>query len=150
MNKHQLKRIPTRVCLGMPLYNQTRYLSEALNSIVNQSYKNFQLVIVDDSTIPEPAQIVEKMVSCDNRIHFIKTDYRKGMVDNWKACFQHAGSVDYFAWVSDHDLWHADWLKTMVKALDDNPSAVLVYPKTVLIAQDGKTIKNSAQTLFSK
>ena len=43
-----------KICLGMPLYNQVKYLPEALNSLLAETYSNFRLVIADDSTEVEP------------------------------------------------------------------------------------------------
>ena len=149
MNISKPNKIPNRVCLGMPLYNQTRYLTEALNSIIDQSYKDFQLIIIDDSNISEPGQIVKKTASCDNRIHYFKNKSRKGLVANWKACFQYADRAEYFAWVSDHDLWHPNWLETMVHALDANPSALLACPQTVCITKAGEKLCDGTRSLFS-
>jgi glycosyltransferase involved in cell wall biosynthesis len=122
------------ICLAMPLYNQTKFLIEALQSLLSQTYTDFRLLIVDDSTESEPGKIVRRFALKDRRIIYIKNDFRKGMVENWKACFYHAEPVDYFAWVSDHDVWHPKWLESMVGILNANSNAVLVYPKTGLFA----------------
>jgi glycosyltransferase involved in cell wall biosynthesis len=138
------------ICLGMPLYNQTQFLIEALQSLLSQTYADFRLLIVDDSTKPEPQQIVKRFALRDKRISYIKNDFRKGMVENWKACFFHAQPVDYFAWVSDHDIWHPKWLESMVTILNASPNAVLVYPRTVLFnATDGKRIPMKRSQSFS-
>lgn len=125
------------ICLGMPLYNQTKYLQDALESLLVQTYGNFHLVIADDSTELGPAQIVKSFADKDPRISYHKNENRMGMVDNWKNCFRLAGEVDYFAWVGDHDVWHPEWLKSMVEVLNNHPDTVLVYPKTVRIDNEG-------------
>jgi glycosyltransferase involved in cell wall biosynthesis len=125
------------ICLGMPLYNQTKYLSEALNSLLAQTYSNFKLIISDDSTEPGPAQIVKSFSDQDHRIIYFRNEVRKGMVNNWRNCFHLSTDVDYFAWVGDHDVWQPDWLDTMVQVLDNNPNIVLVYPKTVNVDMQG-------------
>jgi len=127
-----------RVCLGMPLYNQTQFLSEAVDSILAQTYRDFRLIVVDDSTESGPEAIIKRVASLDNRISYVKNTSRKGMVENWKACFQQAGDPDYFAWVSDHDVWHQQWLESMVKAMNSNPEAVLIYPHWVTIDLEGR------------
>ena len=127
-----------RICLAMPLYNQTKYLTEALDSLLEQTYSNFRLVIADDSTEPGPGRIVKKFSDRDHRIAYYKNENRLGMVDNWKNCFRLAGDVDYFGWVGDHDVWHSEWLESMVRILDKHPDTVLVYPKTVRIDSEGK------------
>jgi glycosyltransferase involved in cell wall biosynthesis len=127
-----------RVCLGMPLYNQTQFLPEAVSSILAQTYLDFRLLVVDDSTEPGPQEIIKQFALRDNRIFYVKNTSRKGMIENWKACFQQAGDPDYFAWVSDHDVWHPQWLESMIMAMNANPEAVLVYPRCVSIDLEGR------------
>jgi glycosyltransferase involved in cell wall biosynthesis len=124
----------------MPLYNQTTFLEEALRSLLSQTYRNFRLVIVDDSTVSAPGKIVRRFARQDSRITYIKNKSRQGMVNNWKKCFQLANSADYFAWVSDHDLWHPAWLASLTRILDANPNVVLAYPQTVVIDADGRQL----------
>lgn len=141
--------VQPKVCLGMPLYNQTAHLQEALRSLLAQTHRDFRLIVVDDSTEPEPGEIVEQFAAKDNRIQYIKNESRKGLIGNWKACFQHAGHVDYFAWVSDHDVWHPEWLEKMVQVLNASPNVVLVYPKTVYITPEGERYPKKRSLSFS-
>jgi glycosyltransferase involved in cell wall biosynthesis len=103
-----------------------------------QTYGRFRLVVSDDSTEDEPGRIVRSYAERDQRIDYLKNKDRKGMVDNWRACFDLCPGADYFAWVADHDIWHPDWLETMIRFLDHHPDTVLVYPKTVNIDIQGK------------
>ena len=135
-NRESIDQGP-KVCLGMPLYNQTQYLPEALDSLLAQTYRHFHLIVSDDSTEPGPGQIVRSYASGDQRISYFRNEVRKGMVDNWRNCFHLSTDVDYFAWVGDHDVWHPDWLNSMVQVLDNNPDIVMVYPKTVNIDMQG-------------
>ncbi len=68
-----------RVCLGMPLYNQTKFLPEALSSILAQTYRDFRLLVVDDSTETGPEEIIKRFASRDSRISYVKNTSRKGM-----------------------------------------------------------------------
>jgi len=138
-----------KICLGMPLYNQVKYLPEALDSLLAQTYSDFRLVIADDSTEPEPGQIVQSIAARDHRIIYYKNENRMGMVDNWKNCFRLAGDVDYFAWVGDHDVWHPDWLHSMVRVLEAAPNVVLVYPITIPIDSEGARRKKKPKPPFS-
>lgn len=137
------------VCLGMPLYNQTRYLPEALISLLAQTYSNFKLIIADDSTEPEPGQIVQSFAAKDHRITYYKNENRIGLVENWKNCFRLAGNVDYFAWVGDHDVWHPNWLETLVPILNTQENILLVYPKTVNIDDNGHILNKKSKSDFS-
>ncbi|MEE8429277.1 MAG: glycosyltransferase family A protein [Gammaproteobacteria bacterium] len=137
------------VCLGMPLYNQTEFLKQALESLLGQSYRDFRLVIVDDSSDDQSGEIAKQYASTDNRIHYFKNISRKAIVDNWKLCVHSAGDADYFAWVGDHDIWHTEWLESMVRVLDMHPNVVLVYPQAAHITSAGQRRSKKLSQSFS-
>jgi glycosyltransferase involved in cell wall biosynthesis len=137
------------VCLGMPLYNQTKYLTEALNSLLAQTYSNFKLIISDDSTEPGPGQIAKDFAGRDRRIVYYRNENRQGLVDNWRTCLRLAGDADYFAWVGDHDIWHPNWLESLVHILNTQENILLVYPKTAIIDKDGQVLHKKLKSDFS-
>ncbi len=142
-------RGPSTVCLGLPLYNQTDFLQLALDSLLAQSYRNFELIIVDDSTTERPGEIAMRYARADQRVRYYRNRARKGMVENWKCCFMHAAHADYFAWVSDHDIWTPGWLTALVRTLDENPAVVLTYPKFMQINADGSLYARKRVRPFS-
>jgi glycosyltransferase involved in cell wall biosynthesis len=133
----------------MPLYNQTTYLHQALQSLVSQSYGDFQLHILDDSIEDEPGEIAKRYAAIDSRIKYVRNPSRKGLIDNWKACFENAGAADYFAWVSDHDVWHRRWLEAMVGEIARGKNTVLVFPKKAYISANGKKISKKPIPIVS-
>jgi glycosyltransferase involved in cell wall biosynthesis len=133
----------------MPLFNQTNFLTEALESLLGQTYRDFRLIVVDDSNDTKSSEIAKEFASKDNRISYIKNGSHKGMIANWNTCFRYAGDADYFAWVSDHDFWHPEWLQTMISILDANPNVILTYPKTAYITTEGRRYDKKLSQHFS-
>jgi glycosyltransferase involved in cell wall biosynthesis len=134
-----------RVVLGMPAYNRPDALAEALESVLGQTYRDFALVILDDTSSDATAAIVKKYRHLDPRITYEQNPVRLGMIANWRKCFDrgralHPGS-EYFAWISDHDAWHPRWLEVLQAELGRDPNLVLVYPCTV------RTLANAPPTL---
>jgi glycosyltransferase involved in cell wall biosynthesis len=140
---------PARVCLGMPLFNRTGLLKEALESLRVQTFADYRLVVLDDSTDDAPGGLVREYVARDPRIDYIANPTRKGMIANWQACVQAAGRAHYFAWVGDHDRWEPTWLEALVAALEANPKAVLAYPLTAHLETDGSGRKKKLVHTFS-
>lgn len=138
-----------RVCLGMPVYNQTHALREALEALARQTYPHYRLVAFDDSTGPEPGRIVQAHARSDPRIAYTANPVRRGMIDNWRACVEAAGEAEFFAWVSDHDLHEPRWLEALVAALDEHPSAVLAYPLAAHLEADGSRRRKKKVHRFS-
>jgi glycosyltransferase involved in cell wall biosynthesis len=124
-----------RVVLGMPAYKRCDTLARTLESLFSQTFREFALVIVDDGPSPGTATIVESFAREYPNVHYEANDVRLGMVDNWRKVFQRARELypksEYFAWVSDHDLWHARWLHELVTVLDTHPDVVLAYSENL-------------------
>ena len=120
------------VGIGVTLHNRATYLCEALDSLLAQSYPHFRLFLVDDGSTDGTEDIARAYARRDSRISYLRFDERRGMIAAWRAAFEGATSegAAYFAWASDHDRWHSEWLATLVHELDSNPEVVLAYPLT--------------------
>lgn len=130
-----------KVCIGMVIYNGAEYLSETLDSLLGQTFKTFQLILVDDCSTDSSEQIALQYTSLDKRVSYFKNHRRMGYVENCRIAFNYADDdIDYFTWASDHDVYHSTWLETMVKTLNDNPDVILAYPLTVRISRTGERL----------
>lgn len=131
-----------RVVIGAPLYNHADDLPETLESLLIQSYRDFRLICVDDQSTDATAEIVQRYAAQDPRIVYTRNSTRLGMIDNWRRAFDLAledtPDAEYFAWASDHDIWHPRWLSTLVAELDGHPDAVLAYPRNRQIGPEGE------------
>jgi len=124
---------PPRVLFGMPAYNRPDALSRTLESLLSQTFNDFAIVIVDDQPTAAVRAIVERYQSLDTRITYEANATRLGMIGNWHWAFARGleihPTIEYFAWVSDHDMWHPRWLEVLVAELDEHPEVVMAYPQ---------------------
>jgi glycosyltransferase involved in cell wall biosynthesis len=108
---------------GLPAYNHGHKLRQTLNSLLNQSLPNFRLIISDDGSTDETPAILKEYAARDDRIIHMRTPRRLGYIGNARRCFELARkqfpSTEYFAWASDHDIWHPRWLEVLALALDE-------------------------------
>jgi hypothetical protein len=99
-----------RVVLGMTLYNNAAHLPEAIESLLAQTYSDFQLVLLDDASADSTEAVARAYAARDRRIKYFRHDTRQAMVATWREVVEIAQrecpSAEYFAWVSDHDRWH--------------------------------------------
>src|ERR1700752_5182122 len=121
-----------RVIIGSPLFNHAKDFREAIEWILGQTYADFALVLVDDCSTDETPAIAREYAAADPRVTYLANDTRRGLVDNACRAFEIARKMhpdaEYFAWASDHDLWHPRWLQALVDTLDQDPNVVLTYP----------------------
>jgi len=133
-----------RVVLGMPAYNRPDVLPRALEMLLSQTYPDFALVIVDDKPTPEARAIVDSFAAGDARLVYEANPVRLGMIGNWRKAYERARTLfpdsEYFAWVSDHDMWHPRWLEALVDELDRHPRAVLAYPLIQRVYRDHRRL----------
>ena len=133
-----------RVALGMTVYNGERFLKQALTSVLAQTFEDFVVAIVDDGSTDGSADVIKQIAATDSRIVFHRNKRRTGMVAAWRRAFKLAQAesqkAEYFAWLSDHDIWHSKWLEVMVGELDQNQKLALVYPLTQFIDDRGELV----------
>jgi len=144
-----MSRAP-RVVLGMPAYDRPETLARTIESLLSQTFGQFALVITDDAPSERTRAIVEPYARDFPQITYEANGRRLGMIGNWRRVFQRARELyprsEYFAWVSDHDLWHARWLEEMVAVLDRHPEVVLAYPLHVQITSGGVRMSAKEKT----
>ena len=139
MNPHE-----TTTCFGMTLFNKAEFLPKSMESILQQTYSNFGLIAIDNASTDNTSEIMNSYVKKDPRIDYTKNSSNIGLIENWKKAFYTALSLypkmEYFAWASDHDIWHKDWLSKHVDVLNTNRNAVLAYPIVEPIDEYGNKI----------
>jgi glycosyltransferase involved in cell wall biosynthesis len=127
-----MKSRDPRIVVGMPAYNRPDALSRALESLLSQTCQDFALVIVDDAPSARIREIVDSYAGYGPPITYEANPVRLGMIGNWRRAFTRARELypnsEYFAWVSDHDIWHPRWLEVLADVLDSRPDVVLAYP----------------------
>ena len=133
-----------RVIIGAPLFNHEKDFREAIESLLGQTFRDFALVLVDDGSTDATPEIAREYEALDSRVRYVRNPARLGMVDNTRRSFEIAREMfpdaEYFAFASDHDVWHPRWLERLVAALDAHPEVVLAYPLNRRIGPSGEPL----------
>jgi len=127
------------VSIGMPLYNEERYLRQALDSLISQDYTNFELIISDNASVDGTSDICQEYVAKDQRVHYYRNETNIGSAVNFKRVFELANG-DYFVWAAGHDLWHPTFLSRCLEILSQDESILLCYPQAFWIDTDGQQL----------
>jgi glycosyltransferase involved in cell wall biosynthesis len=129
-----------KVSVCMPNFNSARYLSEAIESVIKQSYTDFEFLIIDDCSTDESLEIINKYAEKDPRIVVRVNDINVGQAKNLNLCLKYARG-DYIKFVfSDDMLFSADAIKRMVDVLDADDDVALVSSARYSI-DDASTIR---------
>jgi glycosyltransferase involved in cell wall biosynthesis len=130
---------PTCVSIGMPVYNGERFIHEALDSILAQTYPYFELIISDNASSDGTAEICRDYATRDGRIRYHRNEKNLGLSRNFNCVFE-MSSGKYFKWAAHDDRLAPEFLAKCVDALDRNPLIVLCEPLGKTISASGTII----------
>ena len=124
------------VSICIPTYNGEQYLKQTLDSVVNQTYRNIEIIVTDDISNDDTEKIVRSY--CDDRIKFFINNKRKGLAGNWNEAVKKS-SGEFIKILCQDDLLMPDAIEKQVNALNSSDAACVIGNTTV-INSDGKTI----------
>lgn len=122
------------VSIGMPVYNGERYLNEALDSLLGQTFSEFELIISDNASTDATEELCRKYAGEDNRIRYFRNQSNLGLAENYCRVFELAQGR-FFKWASTDDICQPQMIEKCRRILEANPDAVLCYPRTIIIDQ---------------
>jgi glycosyltransferase involved in cell wall biosynthesis/SAM-dependent methyltransferase len=122
----------TKVSIIIPTYNRNHFLCEAINSVLNQTFKDYEIIVVDDGSTDNTREVLERYGS---RIQYI---YQK---NSGRAQARNAGirmaKAEYIAFLDDDDIWLPNKLEKQIAFLDAHPDIGLVHSFTEVINENG-------------
>jgi glycosyltransferase involved in cell wall biosynthesis len=138
-----------RVSIGMPVFNGEKYLKEALDSILAQTYQDFELIISDNASTDHTQEICLGYAANDDRILYYRNKKNLGAPKNYNRAFE-LSSGEYFKWAAFDDVLAPEFLEKCVDVLDGNPSIIGCYCKTGKIDQNGSFLGYYNEGLLKK
>jgi glycosyltransferase involved in cell wall biosynthesis len=140
------------VSVLMTSYNHEKYLREAIESVLNQTFKDFELIIVDDGSYDNSPKIIEEYAKHDKRIRAYFHENNKGIPKTGNHCLARATGT-YIAFISSDDIWSPSKLEKQLAILSNNDSLV-VWSEGEIIDENsiptGKTFTERASALRRK
>ncbi len=138
------------VSIVLPVYNGEKYLALSIQSILKQTYEDWELIIVNDCSTDSSLHIAEKYAEQDARIRIISNAENKRVARSLNIGFEQAKG-QYFTWTSDDNLYEEHALEKMVDYLEKHSESFFVYADMNLIDEKGNIIantSNSCQNIF--
>jgi glycosyltransferase involved in cell wall biosynthesis len=136
----------SKVVLSMATYNSGEgHVYESIQSIQEQTFRNFELIIYEDPSKNPLSNKVFTLIQSDPRITYIKGKERLGSCRSFDFLLKKGleKNATYFAWVTDHDLFHKKWLESLIETLQKDRNAIVAYPQKKTIDSFGKEVKQN-------
>jgi glycosyltransferase involved in cell wall biosynthesis len=128
-----------RLSIGLPVYNGERHIGEALESLLGQTYEDFELIVSDNASTDSTSEICLHYARQDRRIRYIRQERNIGLIPNHVFLIEQARG-ELFKSAAHDDLYGRDLLLRCVQALDDDPKAVLAHPWSAMVDSSGSLV----------
>ena len=109
----------TLVSIVTPIYNKAPFVGETIETILNQTYKNWELLLINDASTDNSQKAVQEFINRDNRIKYFEFSENKGAAEARNYGSKMA-SGDFIAFLDADDLWHNSKLETQIQTLIEN------------------------------
>jgi glycosyltransferase involved in cell wall biosynthesis len=126
-----------KVSVGLPVFNGKRFVAEAIESILAQTFEDLELVISDNASTDGTEEICRAYVEKDERVRYVRNRENLGAAYNYNQTF-HLSSGMYFKWAAHDDAIRPQFLDRCVEILDRDSSAVIAYPRWKAIDEAGQ------------
>ena len=125
----------------MPVYNGEPYIGIAIESILSQTFGDFELIISDNASTDQTEAVCRDFAARDDRIVYTRNEENIGAARNYNRIVDMA-SAEYFRWSNADDVLAPTLHERCIAVLDSNPDVVLSYGKTKIIDANGNEIED--------
>ncbi len=137
------------VSIGLPVYNGEKYIRQSLDSILAQTYQDFELIISDNASTDRTREICREYAKRDDRISYYRSERNFGAPWNYNRTFRLSSCV-YFKWAAHDDVLAPEFLEKCVRVLDNDQFIVLCHSKTGIIDENGTLVGNYDRSTLSR
>lgn len=142
LNRISMPFIKDKVSVILPVYNGDDYVTLSIESVLNQTYENFELIIIDDGSTDGTPEIVDRFAEKDGRIRVIHQENRK-LPKTLSRGFRLARG-EYLTWTSADNIMHSEFIERFVENMRKYPDVDMFYGNMKLIDEVGNEIKENS------
>lgn len=139
-----------KVSVVMPNFNHGRFIAQSIESVLDQSYKNIQLIIVDDASTDDSFCTIDSYKTHDKRVNGIIKDKNSGFCKTFQEGCEVADGEIIYGLASDDYIHSKDFLKTVVDKFKHNTEIGIVWAKTDLFYDTGEYFTTLGQSSQEK
>lgn len=126
-----------RLAIGLPVYNGARFLADALDCFLGQTFPDFELIISDNASTDGTADLCRSYASRDPRVRYHRNERNVGAIPNFNRLVG-LSDAPLFKWAANDDLYDARYLEACVGILDDDRDVVLAHSRTLFVDEAGR------------
>ena len=143
-----MKKTPT-LTIGLPVYNGENSVKKSIDSLLCQTFTDFELIISDNASTDSTSDICREYEKKDNRIRHVRHNKTTNHIVNWRFPVEQAKGK-YFMWVSDDDYWEKEFVEKNIEILESHPDVVGSISDIKLIGPNIKNYISNSKQIQSK
>lgn len=124
------------ISVVLPTYNGSKYIKQSIESIINQTYKEWELIVIDDCSTDDTNKIVQEYTLKDNRIKLYKNETNKRLPASLNTGFAKT-SGEYLTWTSDDNIYKENAFEKMIEYFQLNSDVGFVFSNMTIIDENG-------------
>jgi len=134
------------VSIGLPVYNGERFVGEAIQCVLDQTFSDWELIICDNSSTDRTVAICRRFADRDSRIRLYQNARNMGVCFNYSEVFR-LSRGKYFKWMAHDDLFAPRFVETCIQDLEKDERVVLAFPRMCHVDADGRVLRRQASEL---
>jgi glycosyltransferase involved in cell wall biosynthesis len=134
-----------KLSIGIPVFNGQGFLPELLDSLLAQTFRDFEILVCDNASTDRTSRICGEYRRRDSRIHIIRNHRNVGAISNYNRVFE-LSTAPLFKWAAHDDVHHATYLETCVRLLEQDQDAVLAHTGTAFIDETSRILPFERET----
>jgi len=126
------------VTIGIPTYNRSKYLKEAIESALNQTYPNIEIIVSDNASTDDTQEMMKQYIS-NPKVKYFRQKENIGIPGNWNTCLNMSNGK-YFLLLNDDDVLEKEAIEILISKFKDK-RIVMAYCNHIIIDENGNAIE---------
>ena len=131
-----------KVSLGIPVYNESLFLKDTIESLLSQSYSNIEIIAIDNCSSDNSYEILKKYSKKDKRLKVFRNEINIGLSNNFNLLVEKS-SGEYFCWIGAHDIYDKFYIEKLLKK-------IIYYEKASVVFCNVSNINNENEIIIEK
>ncbi len=127
----------TPLSIGLPVFNGARYLPQALAALIDQTWSDYELIVIDNASTDKTEEVCRAFASVDKRIRYFRNTENLGAARNYMLTLHHARGA-FFKWAAHDDVCAPTFLARCIEELASRSDVVLCHSQSRKIDADGR------------
>lgn len=143
------EEIEKKISIIIPVYNSEKFLNKCIESLIKQSYRNLEIIVVNDGSLKNCAEIVNNYMKLDNRIKYIEHENNKGLFKARVTGFENS-TGDYISFLDADDYLSNDYYRELIEKAEETKSDIVFSELVMDFGKNDRKIYNLCKLPFDE